>query len=174
MYSVSEDVTMVKFVKFLRSVDWKSQSGKVARKIAVDVSKFLKFAGGPLSLEPHFNRMLDRDQLVVYMEKLKTHGCGPEGMLGKLDAFESALLFILLFILKDDDTNTLHGQCLRMSETMKRSTLRKQKALTREIRLEKLSDEKLSLVEITAMIESEEYAMHLCQLSPMTSQQQQC
>ena len=157
MYSVSEDVTMLKFVKFMRSVDGKSRSEKVAREIAVDVSKFLKFAGGPMSLEPHFDRMLDRDQLVAYMEKLKTHGCGPEGMLGKLDAFESALSFIRLFILKDDDTNTLYGQSLRMSETLKRwrSTLRKQKALTRAIRLETLSDEKLSLDEITAMIESE-------------------
>ena len=108
--------------------------------------------------------LCDRDQLIVYMEKLKTHGCGPEVMLGKLDAFESALSFISLFILKDDDTNTLHGQCLRMSETMKRwrSTLRKQKALTREIRLEKLSVEKLSLDEITAMMKVRVYGIHSC------------
>ena len=39
-------------------------------EMVVDVSKFLRYASGASALGPDWERLLDRDQLVGYVDKL--------------------------------------------------------------------------------------------------------
>ena len=73
------DPTFVRFERYLCGIDGGSRSEKLARKMKMDVSKFLRYACGPSGA--NWERLLDRDQLAGYVEKLKRASVGPEGQL---------------------------------------------------------------------------------------------
>ena len=123
-------------------MDGKDKSEKVANEMATDVSKFLKFACGE-QVVPDWRRLLDRDQIMAFMDKLECHGCGSDGRVTKLDAIDAALRFFRLELLKDDPSNVLYAKAMKITETIKgwKATLRKQKTRKRIQRMEELSAE---------------------------------
>ncbi len=82
---------------------------------------------------------------------------GPDGRVVKLDAFEAALRFLRLHILKDQQNTQQHLKAQQMSETIKgwKTTLRKQKRKKRVQRLEDLSATSLSPDEVDQVIKCE-------------------
>lgn len=154
-YDIKQETTLISFRHHLTSIDGKDKSEKVADQMAIDVSKFLRFACGE-QVVPDWRRLLDRDQIMAFVDKLERHGCGPDGKVTKLDALDAALRFFRLELLKDDTNNALHMKSLQMTETIKgwKATLRKQKTRKRIQRLEELSSdaEALSLESVEAII----------------------
>ncbi len=59
--------------------------------MAVDASKYLKFAQGPTSTQPDWDRLLDRDLLKAFTSKV-AESVGPPGVLRKLDATIAKIL----------------------------------------------------------------------------------
>ncbi len=100
-YNIRGDTTLISFRRHLTSIDGKRKSEKVADEMATDVSKFLKFATGSAPV-PDWEKLLDRDMLLAYLSKLERFGCGPDGRVTKLDAFDAALRFIRLDLCKDN------------------------------------------------------------------------
>ena len=94
-FSVSH-LTFVRFHRFLCGIDGGSRADTVAKEMVVDVSNFLHYASG--SAGPDWERLLDRDQLVGFVEKLKRASIGPEG---QLDALCCAIKFIKAAIICD-------------------------------------------------------------------------
>jgi hypothetical protein len=145
-YDIKGDTTLISFRQHLQSMDGKDKSEKVANEMATDVSKFLKFACGE-QVVPDWRRLLDRDQIMAFMDKLECHGCGSDGRVTKLDAIDAALRFFRLELLKDDPSNVLYAKAMKITETIKgwKATLRKQKTRKRIQRMEELSAEADSL-----------------------------
>lgn len=133
----------------------------MAKEIVTDVSKFLKFAQGPTSTEPDFGRLLDREQLVAFVDKLAKH-IGPEGRITKLDSLDSALSFIRLKALKNNPDDRRMQQAALISESIKawKSTLRKEKLKRRVERMEKLSATPMTFDDANELLESEELWQH--------------
>ena len=137
-----------------RSIDGKQRSEKVANEIVTDVSKLLKFAGGQSSDKPDWGRLSDRDIVLAYLSRVEQAGCGVEGRLSKLDAFEAALTFLRLVVLKDKETDEWYRKTKKMSDILVacKATLRKQKSRKRVARMESLSDEALNLDDIDEIL----------------------
>ena len=156
-YNIKEDTSLISFCHHLMSVDGKSKSKKVAEEIATDVSKFLRFACGDGPI-PNWIRLLDRDQILAYIDKVKRAGCGPDGQIVKLDAIEAGLRFLRLSLLKDDPTNEYHIKASRISDSLQgwKATLRKQKTKKRVQRMEDLSSSSLSLDEVDQVLKCQE------------------
>ncbi len=64
----------------------------------MDASKYLKFAQGPTSTQPDWDRLLDRDLLKAFNSKV-AESVGPPGVLRKLDALKAALHFYRVDVL---------------------------------------------------------------------------
>lgn len=142
-----------RFETYLTGIDGGSRSEKTAKEMSVDVSKFLKYACGRACVHPDWMRLVDRDQLVGYIEKLRSANVGPEGQLAKLDAFFCALRFLKVVVVADCNDPS-HAEVVKMEETIAgwKATLRKQKGKLRKRRLQDLSCEQLSLDEVTALL----------------------
>ena len=103
-YNIHEQTSLVDFQVFLKSVDGKLKSDKVASETATYVSKFLKFAS-PESLVPQWSQLLNRDRMLGFIDKLQRAKLGPEGQISVLNHLDSALSFFQLHILRDHTTN---------------------------------------------------------------------
>ena len=57
---------------------------KMAMEMAVDVSKFLKFADDR-DILLDFGKLLEHEMLVTFLDRLEHHGCRIEGRISKLD-----------------------------------------------------------------------------------------
>ena len=147
--------SFIHFQRYLTGLDGGGRSEKTAREMAVDVSKFLKYACGS-SPNPGWERLTDRDQLTGFMEKLKRSSVGPEGQLSKIDGFCSALRFLKVDILRDSGS-PLTEKATRMLEVLKgwKNTLRKEKRKLQHRRLEELSCQDHSLDEVNALIDNQ-------------------
>ena len=154
-YSKSES-TLVSFETYLQNIDGNQRSPKVAHEMATDVSKFLKFACGAAPL-PDWERLLDRDIIIAYMDKLKRFKIEADGRISKLDALDAGLTFMRRNLCKDDPNNTIFQRAMRMSDTIKgwKCTLRKEKTKRRMKRMEDLSSSHLTLDEVDEMIQNE-------------------
>lgn len=93
------------------SIDGQMCNQKGATEKAVDVSKFLKFAGGR-DIIPGFGKLLELDMLLALLDELECHGCGIEGRISKPDSPDSELSFIQLSILCDNPQHACHPQVL--------------------------------------------------------------
>ena len=62
------------FQDYLKSLDGGGKSDKTAHEMSVDVAKYLRYACGPDCPSPDWSRLVDRDQMMGYMEKLKRAG----------------------------------------------------------------------------------------------------
>lgn len=150
-----DTVQMKGFLKFLMSIDGQMRNQKVATEMAVDVSKFLKFAGGR-DVVPDFGNLLERDMLVAFLDKLERYGCGIEGRISKLDSIDSALSFIQLSILCDNPQHAWHPQVMQIRGHIKawKATLRKGKTKMRAGRLDVLSSQELTFEEVNKLLEN--------------------
>ena len=146
-YNIKEETTLISLHHHLLSMDGKNKSQTVADQMAIDVPKFLKFTCGD-QVVPDWRRLLDRDQIMAFMDKLERYDCGSEGRVTKLDALDAALRFFRLELLKDVPGNALHTKALQMTETIKgwKATLRKQKTGKRIQRMEEVTSEAESLL----------------------------
>lgn len=83
---------------------------------------------------------------------------GVEGQTNELDASDADLSFIQLFLLKDEPTHQWHRRAMHIRESLKawKATLRKKKTQKRAQRLEDLSATRLSVVELTKVVECKE------------------
>ena len=120
----------------------------------MDVSKYLKFACGPSAI-PNWQRLLDRDMLIAFLEKCKRFKLEADGQIRKLDSLEAALSFIRRRMLKDDPSNRTFQQSTRISDSIKgwKTALRKEKTKRRMQRMEELSSSTLSLDEVDDVIQ---------------------
>ena len=66
---------------------------KVAREIAMDVSKYIKFACGSNPI-PNWERLLDRDMVIAFIDKCKRFKLEADGQIRKLLSLEVGLTFI--------------------------------------------------------------------------------
>lgn len=121
----------------------------------------MKFAQGPNSTQPDFGRILDREQLVTFVDRLAKH-IGPEGRITKLDSLDAALSFIRLKVLKNNIDDGRLRKATQMSESIKawKSTLRKEKRKRRVECMEKLSAAPISFDDANDLLESEELWEH--------------
>ena len=144
------------FLKFLMSIDGQMHNQKMAMEMAVDVSKFLKFAGGR-DIVPDFGKLLERDMLVAFLDMLEHHGCGIEGRISKLDSLDAALSFIQQSILCDNPQHAWHAQGVQIHGHIKawKATLRKGKMKLRARRLDVLSSQKLTFEEVNKLLEKQ-------------------
>ena len=129
----------------------------MAREISVDVSKFLKFACGQNPI-PNWERLLDRDMIIAYIDKCKRFKLEVDGQIYKLDAIDAGLTFIRRKLFKDDPESGTFQRAMRMSDTIKgwKGILRKVKTKRRMKRMEELSSSTLTLDDVDDVIQSEE------------------
>ncbi len=76
----------------------------------MDVSKFLRFCGGPVSDFKHF---VNRELLLAYLDKVTRAGLKVGGRLAKLDTFEAALRFMRANYDPDDQIYKHMSEVLR-------------------------------------------------------------
>ena len=134
---------------YLQNIDGNQRSAKVAREITTDVSKFLKFTCGQAPL-PNWERLLDRDIIIAYINKCKRFKIEADGWISKLDALDAGLTFLRRTLCKDDPDNAIFKRAMQMSDTIKGwKTKRRMK------RMEELSSSKLTLDEVDDVIQSE-------------------
>jgi hypothetical protein len=148
-----ENPVFYRFEQYLMSIDGGEKNEKSSREISIDVSKYLRYACGSSAPKPDWSRLVDRDQLLGYTEKLKRAKVGPEGRLAKLDYFQAAIRFLKYHVV--DENHPLHRK-LTLADGMLsewKKTLRREKRRLRKVRLEKLSAEQLSLDETTALLD---------------------
>ena len=138
-YPLSEP-SFVSFQKFLTSVNGNLRNEKVAREIVMDVSKYIKFACGSNPI-PNWQRLLDRDIVIAFLEKCKRFKLEADGQIRKLDLLEAGLTFIRRRMLKDDPNNHTYQHTTRISDSIKgwKAALRKEKTKRRMRRMEELS-----------------------------------
>lgn len=150
-YDIDTEPSLMRFRKFLTSIDGKKRSDKTAKEISADVSKFLRFACG--DREPDWTRLLDRDMLNAFVSKLETAGIGPDGMVAKLESMECGLTHFRITILKDDPTSPLYRKAQQISEVIQqwRSVYRKEKVKLRASRLEEQSGLVAPVDEVTKL-----------------------
>ena len=86
------------FKNYLMGVDGGEKGDKTAHEVSVDVSKYLRYACGSHSPSPDWSRLVDRDQLIGYMEKLKRAKVRLEGRQAKLDHLQAAMRFMKLHV----------------------------------------------------------------------------
>ena len=131
------------------------------RSIFERLYNYTRYACGPDSPSPDWARLVDRDQLIAYFEKLKRARVGPEGRLAKLDYFHAAMRFMTLHVLAEE-THPLYQKFTKAMSMLDgwKKTLRKEKRRLRKVRLQKLSCESLSLDEITALLDSQKLWAH--------------
>ena len=144
------------FQKFLTNVDSNLRNEKVAREIAMDVSKYIKFACGSNPI-PNWERPLDRDMVIAFIDKCKHFKLEADGQIRKLDSLEGRLTFIRRRILKDDPNNHQHQQATHISDSIKgwKAALWKEKTKRRMRRMEELSSSTLRLDEVDDVIQDE-------------------
>ena len=104
------------------------RSEKTAKEIAVDVSKYLKYACGRRCPVADWGRLTDHDMLIGYFEKLKRVKEGPEGRLSKMDALCAAMRFMKVHVVVQE-SNPLYSELSRAEVVLQgwKKTMRKQK-----------------------------------------------
>ena len=153
----STETSLVSFQIFFMNIDSNQRSAKVVREISVDVSKFLKFACGQNPI-PNWERLLDRDMIIAYIDKCKRFKLEVDGQIYKLDAIDAGLTFIRRKLFKDDPESGTFQRAMRMSDTIKgwKGILRKVKTKRRMKQMEELSSSTLTLDDVDDVIQSEE------------------
>ncbi len=144
-----------------KNLDGGLRSSRTAHQMAVDASKFLKFlkfAQGPISTQPDWDRLLDRDLLKAFTNKV-AESVGPPGVLRKLEALEAALHFYRVDVLglgRSPDNTEKFTKAQQISETLQswRATYRRSKRRLQRKSMEKLSRETLTLDEVDEVLES--------------------
>lgn len=106
-----------KFIKWNTSMDGGCRSEKSAREIAVDVSKFMKWCSPD---KPSWNAIITRWQVLQYVDKLENAGCGPEGIIQKLDAIKIALKYIQAKVADNDPSHKEYIRCQQIINDMGR------------------------------------------------------
>ena len=156
-----DDPVFFRFQNYLTGIDGGMRCSKSACEIAVDVSKFLRYAN---CTSANWSRLTDRDQLTGYFEKLKRCKVGPEGQLSKIHALCAGLRFLKVHIICDD-RHPLHSQVTQMELILTgwKQTLRKGKRKPVKSRLQKLSSESLSLDETSALLDCQAIWAHFNQ-----------
>ena len=140
---------MANFQRFLMSLDGKLKQPHVAKSIATDVSKFLKYAK-PQAEKPDWSCTYQKQMLLDYLEAVKTiGGCSQEGQLSKLESICNAIRYVQCWLLQDDDP--AHTTCLRVEKVVLawKSSLRKQKTIRIEERKQEFHEKPSSLQEVT-------------------------
>ena len=124
-----------------------------------DVAKYLRFACGTDPI-PKWERLLDKDMLLAYMQKLERHGVGLDGQTQKLDTLDAAVRYYREEILEDDPGNVVYGKAMRIADKLKvwRASLRKKRSKLQAARLEKQSAKKhhVTLEEVDKMFSSKQ------------------
>ena len=150
-----EQQPILRFRAFLESIDGKLKSRSVAKSIATDVSKFLRFATtGPT---PDWATTYNRQLVVKYLEKMKTDGgCSHDSQLVQLESLTHALRYIQCKIL--DEADPANNTVVRMETIMQgwKASLRKKRAVKLVERMEEFASTPSSLDEITEFIECQE------------------
>ena len=77
--------TIRQFKAHLMGIDGGSKGEKTSNEMAVDVSKFLRYACDSSATDPQWDKLADHDQILGFLDKLKRNGVGPDSQLGKLD-----------------------------------------------------------------------------------------
>ena len=150
-----EHPVFYRFERYLMGLDGGDKCGKTAREMAVDVSKYLKYACGSDAPSSNWSKLAERDQLIGYLEKLKRCNVGPEGRLAKLDTLQAAMRFIKFHVVVEESHPMYHK--LTLADNMVaawKKTLRKEKRRRRKVRLQNLSAQELFLNEVTALLEN--------------------
>lgn len=147
--------TIRQFKAHLMGIDGGSKGEKTSNEMAVDVSKFLRYACGSSATDPQWDKLADHDQSLGFLDKLKRNGVGPDSQLGKLDALTLAAKFVQVVLLQKDPDPTLQNKLSSVLTDMLcwKATLRKEKRKKRTGRLEALSAEKLDLDEVNRHID---------------------
>lgn len=123
----------------------------------MDVSKYLKFACGSTPF-PNWERLLDRDMIIAFIDKCKRFKLEADGQISKLDSLEAGLVFIRHRMLKDDSNHHTFQQVTLISDSIKgwKAALRKMRTKRRMRRLEKLSSSTLSLDDVDDVLQNED------------------
>ena len=141
------------FRQFLVSVDGTLKLPHIAKAIATDVSKFLRFCH-PEASSPDWSMVYQRQRILDYLDHLKVvGGCSQDGQLSWLDSISHALRYAQNRLLADADPG--HNTCQRIERDLKawKASLRKQKAVHVEERRQEFLETPSSLQEVTDFTE---------------------
>ena len=111
------------FEKYLMSIDGGERNEKSAREMSIDVFKYLRYACGDCP-SPDWGRLVDCDQLIGYMEKLKRAKVGPEGRLAKLDHLLAVIRYMRLHVIVEHQ-HPLYHKFMKFSLVGKRRFARR-------------------------------------------------
>ena len=101
---------------YLQGIDGKCKSDTVAKAVATDMSKFLRYAM-PDAPSPKWEVVTDHRKLMDYLRKMEKEGnCGPEGQLRFLDSVNHALGYVRCMIFSEEDA-TLHVRCTKLKSS---------------------------------------------------------
>jgi len=153
-YNINTEPSLVRFVSFLQTLDGKNREKHIAIQIAIDVSKYLKFAS-PESPNPDFEQLANDEKLSEYSELLKTN-IKAAGVTQKLERLEEALHFYRVRIVKDTQSH-LYVRAMKASESLSRwrQTLRKQRDIDNVRLLEEQSECQASMDDTTSCLKCE-------------------
>ena len=141
------------FRRFLESVDGKLKAPHVAKAIASDLSKFLKFCRPEAPL-PDWSSVYQRQRVLDYLDHLKVAGgCSAESQLSWLDSVSQALRYVYCQLLPDQDPG--HNTCLRLEKSIQawKASLRKLKGVREGERRQEFLETPSSLQEVTDFTE---------------------
>lgn len=154
-FDIETNLEMISFQEYLQSIDGKQKSTSVAKAVATEISKYLKYAM-PEAATPKWEPITAHRKLMAYLDKMKQEGhCGPEGQLRFLDSVNHALRYAQCMIFGEEDAQ-LHVRCAQIEQRIKnwKTTLRKGKRLHQEEIMEEFSSKPMSLSEVSMVVES--------------------
>ena len=152
LFDVKREPTLVSFRDFLIGIDGGHKSESSAKAIWPDVSKYLKYACGEGELS--LSRLLDRDFLALYIEKLyqKTK-LSASSIVNKIEALENALPFFRIKVAKRERDLVKSTKVIETLAKWKKDYRRKKKAEARAV-IERQSQNPPSLEESTDILRS--------------------
>ena len=102
--NVDSQLGIVRFREFLESIDGKLKSPTIAKAIATDVSKYLRFATPTTAATPDWATTYNRQLVLAYLEKMKVSaGCSYESQLSQLESLNHALRYVQCRLLEQND-----------------------------------------------------------------------
>ena len=155
-FNIKANLEMISFWEYLQGIDGKCKSDTVAKAVATDMSKFLRYAT-PDAPSPKWEVVTDHRKLMDYLRKMEEGNCGPEGQLRFLDSVNHALRYVRRMIFSEEDvTLHVHVRCTKGEKLIQswKTTLRKKRRLHQEENMEEFSSKPMSLNEVTAVVES--------------------
>ena len=141
------------FIAFLKGLDGKRKSERESQAIAMDVSKFLKYAA-PTAPNTRWELLLKMDKVQSYFDHLQdTAACGVDGQLTKMERLTVALTFYKLDILGEEDEAGYH-QANRAIDCLAqwKATLHGGKRYRHQQRQVEEGDQSTSIEEATALL----------------------